>query len=162
RLVSARVPEKATDAGGADAGVHLDEVRAARKEEWHAGLAGNGTRQQRLSRARGADEQNALRNVASDAREAIGVAEEVNDFLHLVLGLVHAGDVLECNYGIAALGDPRAAGIWNAAGRRPIHRETNQAEEGRDRGNHPVTERLWVGHRIDLDAHVVLHEVGNE
>jgi hypothetical protein len=100
--------------------------------------------------------------VSADARKAIGVAEEVNDFLHLVLRLVHAGDVLEGDHGIAALGDSSSPGIWNAAGRRPIHRETNQAEERRDRGDHPVTKRLRVGHRIDFDTHVVLHEVGDE
>ena len=80
---------------GADAGIHLDEVGPARRDERHAGFARHRPRQQRLARARRADQQDAARDPSADRREARRVLQEVDDLLHLVLGLVHAGDVLE-------------------------------------------------------------------
>ena len=44
--------EQVADARGADADEHLDEVRARDGEERHAGLAGDGAREQRLAGAR--------------------------------------------------------------------------------------------------------------
>ena len=44
--------EQVADARGADADEHLDEVRAADREERHVGLAGDGAREQRLAGAR--------------------------------------------------------------------------------------------------------------
>ena len=62
--------EQPADARRADAGVHLDEVRAAGEQERHARLAGDRARQQRLAGSRRADEQHALRDPAADGREA--------------------------------------------------------------------------------------------
>ena len=94
-LMAARVAEQPADARRADAGVHLDEIGAAGEEERHARFAGNRSRQQRLAGSGRADEQHALRDAAADRREALRLAEEVDDLLDFVLRLVHAGDVLE-------------------------------------------------------------------
>src|SRR5690606_8563668 len=54
--------EQVAHARGADADEHLDEVGAADREERDVGLAGYRAGQQRLARARLADEQHALRD----------------------------------------------------------------------------------------------------
>ena len=87
--------EQVAHARRAYAHEHLHEVRAGDGEEGHASLAGNGPGQQRLARARGADEQHALGDAAAQAGEFLGLAQEVDDFRQLLLGLVHAGHVLE-------------------------------------------------------------------
>src|SRR5690606_36774055 len=90
-----RLPEEVAHAGGADADEHLDEVGAGEGEERDAGLAGDGLREERLPRARGADEQHALGQLAAELGEPLRVLEEVDDLLDLLLRLVEAGDVLE-------------------------------------------------------------------
>ena len=119
--VAARVAEQPPNARGADAGIHLDEVGAAGEQERNAGFAGNRSRQQRLAGAGRADEQHALRDAAADRREPAGLREEVDDFLDFVFGLVHAGDVLERDRRVAALGDARARGV-TGCGRRSCDR----------------------------------------
>ena len=56
-----RLLEQVAHARRADADEHLDEVRAADREERHAGLARDGAREQRLAGAGRPDEQDALR-----------------------------------------------------------------------------------------------------
>ena len=87
--------EHVAHAGGADADEHLHEVRAADREERHIGFAGNGAREQRLAGARRADQQNAFRNASAEFLEFFRVAQELDEFLHFILGFLDAGDVLE-------------------------------------------------------------------
>ena len=125
-----RVLEQLADARRADARVHLDEVRAAREQKRHLGLAGNRPREQRLAGARRPDEQHALRNAAADRGEAAGLAEEVDDLLHFLLRLVDAGDVRERDRGGFLVGLARLAfERRNAARRDAIEREAEHAEE---------------------------------
>ena len=100
--VAAGLLEQPAHARRADAGVHLDEVGAAGEEERHARFTGDRARQQRLAGSRGADEQHALGDPAAERRESLGFAQEVDDLLDLVLGLVDAGDVLEGDDVVAA------------------------------------------------------------
>ena len=51
RGVALGLVEQVADAAGADADEHLDELRAGDAEEGHAGLAGDGARQQGLAGA---------------------------------------------------------------------------------------------------------------
>ena len=95
RLVAPRILEQLADARGADAGIHLDEVGAAREHERHARLPRNGARQQRLARAGRPDEQHALRDAAANGAIALRLAQELDDFAHLVFRLVDAGDIRE-------------------------------------------------------------------
>src|SRR3546814_18473012 len=80
---------------GTDTHKHLDEVGAGDGEERHVGLAGDGAGEQRLAGARRADQQTALRDLAAEALELLRVAQELDDLLQLLLGLVYAGNVVQ-------------------------------------------------------------------
>ena len=82
----------------ADADEHLDEIGPADRKERDAGLARNRTREQRLARARRADEQHALGNPSAQAGEFLGVLEKGDDFFEFLLGLFHAGHVVERDF----------------------------------------------------------------
>src|SRR5207248_11800429 len=77
--VLARCPKEITHARGADADVHLDEVRARGPQEWHPGLAGDGPREQGLAVPRRADQQDPTRDARADRQEALGLAQELDD-----------------------------------------------------------------------------------
>src|SRR5437867_2748417 len=82
-------------AARAHADEHFDEVRAGNREERNTGLPGDGARQQGLARSRGADQQDALRNASAQLLEFGRLAQELDDLLQFLLGLLHAGDILE-------------------------------------------------------------------
>ena len=87
--------EQVTDARGADADEHLDEVRAGDREERHARLARDRARQQRLAGARRAVQQHALGDPGAERLELLGVLEELLDLVQLLDRLVDARDVAE-------------------------------------------------------------------
>ena len=87
--------EQVADAAGADADEHLHEVRTGDREEADAGLTGNGAGEQCLAGARRADQQHALGHACADLAEALGHAQEVDDFGDLLLDAFVAGDVGE-------------------------------------------------------------------
>ena len=129
--------EQVADARGAHADEHLHEVRAADREERHVGLAGDGARQQRLAGARRAHQQDALRNAAAQLLEFLGLAQEVDDFLQLVLRLVDAGDVLERHLLLSARRQLRLALAKRerlvAAALHLTHEEDPEADHQQDR-----------------------------
>ena len=129
--MAARVAEEAPHARGADAGVHLDEVGSAGEQERHTGFARDRAREQRLAGAGRPDQQDTAGNPAAERRVAARLAQEVDDLLDLVLRLVHAGDVLEGDDVVAALGDARPRRHRrDAAGGRAIDGEAEQPQEG--------------------------------
>src|ERR1035438_7424162 len=87
--------EQVAHAAGAYAHEHLHAVRTGDGEERHAGLAGDGARQQRLAGAWRADQQHTLGNTSAQLLKLLRLAQEFDDFLQLLLGLFHARDVLE-------------------------------------------------------------------
>ncbi len=87
--------EHVAHAARADADEHLDEVRARNGEERHIGLARDRARQQRLAGAGRPDQQHAARDAPAEPLEFSGIAQEFDDLLEILLGLVDAGDVLE-------------------------------------------------------------------
>ena len=95
RRVGLGLLEQVTDPGGADTDEHLDEVRAGDRVEGHAGLAGDGAREQRLAGAGRAVEQHALGDLGADRLELRRLLEELLDLLELLDGLVDPGDVGE-------------------------------------------------------------------
>ena len=112
--------EHVAHAAGADADEHLDEVGARDGEERHVGLAGDGAGEQRLAGAGRADEQRAARDAAAEALELLRIAQELDDLLQVVLGLVDAGDVLERDAAVPLgqkLGLATCRSPWR--GRRP-------------------------------------------
>src|SRR4029077_13002015 len=99
RRVLLGVFEETADAGRADADEHLDELRGRDAEKWHPRLAGDGTRQQRLTGPRRANEQNAFGHPAAELLELLRIAQEIDHLLQLELRLLHPGDVVECRLG---------------------------------------------------------------
>src|SRR2546427_3802371 len=67
-----------------------------------AGLARDRLGEQRLPRSRRADEQGALWQPPAQPLELLGILQEVDDLLELLLGLVRAGDVGERHLGRVA------------------------------------------------------------
>src|SRR5437764_721877 len=81
RRLLPRLLEQITHARGADPDKHLDEFRAVDREERHIGLAGDGSRQQRLAGPRRADQQHPFRHPAAEPAVAHRVFQERNDLL---------------------------------------------------------------------------------
>ena len=90
-----RLLEQIADARGADAHEHLDEVRAADREERHACLAGDGAREQRLARPGRTEQEHASRDLRAHRLELGGRLQVLLDLFELLDRLVHAGDVGE-------------------------------------------------------------------
>ena len=87
--------EHVAHARGADADEHLDEVGARNGEERHVGFARDRARDQGLAGAGRPDQQHAARNPSAEPLVFSGVAQELDDLLQILFGLVDAGDVLE-------------------------------------------------------------------
>src|SRR5690348_8396108 len=83
------------DARGTDADEHLHEIRAANRKERHVSFARDGARQQRLASAGRADHQHALGNTATEFLKFFRVTQELDQFLHFILGFLYAGDIPE-------------------------------------------------------------------
>src|SRR6266481_3861404 len=81
------------DARGAYADEHLHEIRAADGEERHVSFTRDGASQQGLASARRANHQHALGNTATEFLKFFRVAQKLDQFLHFVLGFLHAGHV---------------------------------------------------------------------
>ena len=130
--------EEVAHARGADADDRLDELRRRGLEERHVGLARDGARQQRLAGAGQAVEHHAARDPRAEARVALGPAQEVDDLVQLVLGLVDTGDVVERDARLAALRAPRArareaAEAAGAARARGAAHQPDQQADDQDR-----------------------------
>ena len=86
-----------TDPTGTNTDEQLDEFGGRHRKKWHSRFAGNGTGQQRFSRAWGAHQQDATGNLGSKSGECFRLLEKGDHLLKLLLGVVDAGDVLEAN-----------------------------------------------------------------
>jgi hypothetical protein len=128
-LVTAGVAEQPAHARGANAGVHFDEVGAARGNKWHGGLASHRPREQRLAGARRTHEQDAARDPAANRFEPAGFLEEVDDFGHLVLRFIDAGDVLEGDRDLLEVNRTHALERRDPARHHPVEHESGNAEE---------------------------------
>ena len=95
--------EQVTDAGRTHPDKHFHEVRAAQAEKGHLGLARDGLRQQRLSRARRAHKQGAFRNLGPELSVLARFLQEVHDFVQFLFGAVHTRHVLERHVGALAI-----------------------------------------------------------
>ena len=95
RGLTFRLAEQIAHPAGADADEHLDEIGPAHAEERHIRLAGDRLAQQRLARARRADQQHALRNAAAERLVFLRRLQKIDDFAQFGHRFVDAGDILE-------------------------------------------------------------------
>ena len=143
-----------------DADEHLDEFRAADREEGDPRLAGNGAREQRLAGAGRADQKHAPRQPCAEFRIALRIFEEIDDLLDLDLGLLDTRDVGHGGLGILldidlglALADRHQPAAETAHG-HAAHQEEPDADEDQG-GQHPGKERgkpVLVGAAAILDT----------
>jgi hypothetical protein len=156
-----RLLEHVAHARGADADEHLDEVGARNGEERHVGFARDRAGDQRLAGAGRPDEQHATRNLAAEALELARIAQELNDLLQVLLGLVDTGDVLEGDAAVR-LGQKlraRLAESHRLAGAalhlaRQEYPDADQRDEGQPRDQERDEPRHVFARRArgDLDA----------
>ncbi len=157
--------EHVAHAARADADEHFDEVGAGNGEEGHIGFAGDGARQQGLAGAGRSDQQHAARNAPAEPLESLRIAQEFDDLLQILLGLVDARDILK--------GDPamrlgqklrlrlaEAHGL--AAGALHLPRQEDPHAENRDE-RQPVDEQrqkpvIAVGRRLRRNRDVLFVE----
>ena len=77
----------------ADTNEHLYEIGAGYRKERHLGFSGNGARQQRLAGAGRANHQHTAWNTAAEFLKLARIAQKIDQFGHLLLGLLAARDV---------------------------------------------------------------------
>ena len=161
-----RLLEEIAHAGGADADEHLDEIGSAQAEERHLGLAGHRLGQERLARAGSADEQDALRDLPSEAAIPLGPPEKVHDLHQLATRLVDTRHVVEGDAGAGldidlgpALPDGEKAALRVA---HAAHQERPQPDE-HQRGHDPPEQGGEPGVLHGArELHVRRFEVGDE
>ncbi len=152
--------EHVAHAACAHAHEHLDKVGTRDREERHARLARDGTREQRLTGSGRADQQRAFRNLAAETAELLRVAQEFDDLFKLFLGLVDARHVVE---GDAAMlfGQqfcPRLAEAHRPAAPAALHAvheedpDADQHQERQPQRDHREEARLLLRLDPDLDV----------
>ena len=139
RGVLLRLVEQIAHTGCAKTDEHLDEVGARHRIERHTRLAGDRSRQQRLTGSRRAIQQHASRNTGTQRLVFGGILQKVLDLLDFGQSLVLAGHV----------GKPGARGLTfqqlavvllaahaeHVAGAHAAHQEPCEGEEDDERQN---------------------------
>ena len=140
--------EHVAHAAGADADEHLDEIRAADREERHIRFAGDRAGEQRLTGSGRADEQHAFRDAAAELLELLRIAQELDELRHFVLRFFDAGDVLERDLVLVAREHARLrfAEVQRAfAGHADLLAEEQIEDDEEDRDRHEADQRLRAG-----------------
>ena len=152
--------EQVAHAAGADADEHLHEVGAGDREERHARLAGDRAGDQRLARARRADEQHALGDAGADLPELLWVLQEVDDLRDLVLHALVAGDVGEGRPGrsvvYALAATCRSHDPAHLPRRPPVHPPEHADDEGGEEEERQPGLKEPGGRRVEADLDVLL------
>ena len=153
--------EQVAHPGGTDTDEHLHEVRPGDRVERHAGLAGHGPGQQRLTGAGRPVEQHALGDLGPDGLEFGRILQELLDLLQFLDRLVGPGHVGERRLG-RVLGDQLGAGLAEVHHPRAAalhlrqHEEEQQEDHDVDEGRgQQVKQRVALG---DVDV-VALRQV---
>ena len=94
--------EHVAHARSADADEHFDKIRTRNAEERHLGFTGNRPRQQGLAGTRATHHQNTTWYAATQLLEFRGIAQELDQLGHFLLGFIHAGHIGE-GHGIGVL-----------------------------------------------------------
>ncbi len=161
-----RLLEHVAHAACADTDEHLDEVGTGNGEERHIGLARDGARDQGLAGAGRPDQEHAARDAPAEPLVLAWIAQELDNFLQILLGLIDAGHVLKRD---AAMGlgqklrarlaeaERLAARPLHLAGQHdPNHDQHNEGEprhQERDEPRHVVRQRTrGDGHALGGEA----------
>ena len=147
---TARFLEEAADPRRAAADEHLDEARSGGREEVHAGVSGDGSRQHRLAGARRSIEEHAAWRPGAEDLEPLRVLEPFGDVDQLLLGGIHALDLFpEHGCRLARLDRLGAS----RAHRAPQQDHEDDQDPGRERdpedrvpGEEEVWDRCKQGH----------------
>ena len=159
--------EEVAHTAGTYADKHLDEVRARQGEEGHARFACHGFGQERLARARRANEESTLGNLAAQFGIFGRILEEIHNLLDLLLRAFLSGHVLEGNVRAFALFDEAGFALADredataaTAAAHPAEEEepeANEQERGQDEGEE-VVEVVGLFGIGDVHAGHALHE----
>ncbi len=151
------------DPRGTDTHEHLHELRAADEQERYIRLARDRFGEQGLAGAGRTDDQDALGNVAAQARIAIRLAQEFDDFHKLSFRFVNPLDVGELDADVLlhehlciALADTdhiaRAAATDPAEHEQPDHRKDRGGSDQRKQRSEPVsTDSAGIVHVCALE-----------
>ena len=90
--------EEVAHAAGAHADKHFHEIRAADGEKGDVGFPGDGARQKGLAGSGRAHQQDAFGNAPAQFLKSLRISQKFDDFLQLLLGFIHSGDVLEGDF----------------------------------------------------------------
>ena len=169
RRILLGVLEHVAHARRAHADEHFDKVGARDAEERHLGFARDGFRQQRFTRAGRADQQQAARNAAAKLLEFLRVFQEVDDFLHLFLGLVATGDigkgdgvvvlVQHARLGFAEAERAALAAALHLA--HEVHPYADQQQHGTPADEQRHQQRAFFA-RLDVEFHAMVDEVADQ
>ncbi len=167
RRAGLRLLEEVAHACRAHPHEHLDEVRAADREEGHARLAGDGTGEQRLAGPRRAEQQHSSRDLRTHGLELGRVLEVLLDLFQLLDGLVHTRDVFERGLGLVLAHRLMATAteLHHAASAalRAVHHPQEQPREQQDREDvDQETDELVRFLCLGLRRHTRLSELGDD
>ncbi len=163
-----RLFEHVAHTSRADADEHFDEVRTRDAEERHLRFTGDGSRQQRLTGSRRADQQHAARNAATQLLEFLRIAQEVDQFGDFFLRFVATGDVGEIDCVVVLVDQTRTgfAERERTAFPAPLHLSHHVEPETDDQDRR--SEVIQRGHQrirfvISLAAHLnaILHQIAD-
>ena len=134
--------EEVAHARCAHAHKHFHEVAAGEREEGHVGFAGYSLGQQGFTGAGRANEQCTLGDFTAQIGVAVGVLEEVDDFLDLGFGFGEAGHVVEGDLGGIIAVEEHSFGLAHGenAGATAAHsaqQQHPQRNQKHNRAKHP-------------------------
>ncbi len=149
-----RLREQVAHARGADTDEHLDEVGSGDRVEGSARLAGDRTREQRLTGSGRAVQQHALRDARADRLELARVLQELLDLVELLDRLVGARHVGERDGRILLVHElrPRLAELHDLAvaalGAREEPPEQQAEQQHRDEDGEEAVEPAGLRHGV--------------
>ena len=162
--------EHVAHARGAHAHEHLDEIRTGDGEKRDLGLAGDGPGKQGLAGAGRPGQQHPARNTSAEFLEFGRFLQKFNQLPDLLLGLFHAGHVVEGNL-VLFLGDHARLALAEAHGAAAAdpalhlaHKENPHTDQQQQR--EPVNkdgkqQRLFF-RRLGFDGDAVFQQVTDQ
>src|SRR5258706_6082509 len=85
--------EEVTHTARANPDQHFDEFRAAHRKEWHARFTCHGSRQQRLTSSRRADQQHSTGNLSTQALELLRRLQKFDHLNKIAFSLINTCDI---------------------------------------------------------------------